>query len=52
VSSTFDLKKNAINIAKHGISLARAEDMNMETAVIVTDDRFDYGEARYCVWRY
>jgi uncharacterized DUF497 family protein len=40
-------KKNAINIAKHGISLARAEDMNMETAVIITDDRFDYGEVRY-----
>jgi uncharacterized DUF497 family protein len=47
VCIAFDPEKNAINIAKHGISLARAEDMNMETAVIVTDDRFDYGEVRY-----
>jgi uncharacterized DUF497 family protein len=47
VSITFDPEKNAINIAKHGISLARAEDMNMETAVIITDDRFDYGEVQY-----
>jgi hypothetical protein len=53
VNITFDPEKNAINIAKHGISLARAEDMNMETAVIITDDRFDYGEVRYlCVRRY
>jgi uncharacterized DUF497 family protein len=49
VNITFDPEKNAINIAKHGISLAR----DMETAVIITDDRFDYGEVRYlCVRRY
>jgi uncharacterized DUF497 family protein len=47
VRIALDPEKNAINIAKHGISLARAEDMNMETAVIITDDRFDYGEVRH-----
>jgi uncharacterized DUF497 family protein len=43
----FDSKKDAINIAKHGISLARAEEMDMSAALIREDDRFDYGETRY-----
>jgi uncharacterized DUF497 family protein len=42
----FDPEKDARNIAKHGISLARAEEMDMATALIREDDRFDYGETR------
>jgi uncharacterized DUF497 family protein len=43
----FDPEKDAINIAKHGISLARAEEMDMSAALVREDDRFDYGETRY-----
>ena len=41
----FDDAKNKANIAKHGISLARAG--NMRVLAILEDDRFDYGETRY-----
>ena len=40
----FDLAKDAANLAKHGVSLARAEDLDVKVAV--PDDRFAYGEAR------
>lgn len=43
----FDSEKDAINRAKHGISLAAAEAMDFETARIVPDARRDYGEARF-----
>jgi uncharacterized protein len=43
----FDPEKDARNIAKHGISLARAEGMDMAAALVREDDRFDYGETRY-----
>jgi uncharacterized protein len=41
----FDPAKEAINLSKHGISLARWADL--EVFAIVGDDRFDYGEPRY-----
>lgn len=44
---TFDPKKDAINRKKHGISLAQAEKLDRGTAVVVVDDREDYGEVRY-----
>jgi uncharacterized DUF497 family protein len=47
VGISFDPDKDARNIAKHGISLARAEEMDMAAALIREDDRFDYGETRY-----
>lgn len=40
----FDPAKNAANITKHGLSLARAADL--EDAVIVADPRFAH-EARF-----
>ena len=40
--SDFDPVKEAINLSKHGISLARWVDLEIST--IVPDDRFDYGE--------
>ena len=42
----FDPEKDARNIAKHGISLTRAEEMDMTAAIIREDERFDYGETR------
>jgi uncharacterized DUF497 family protein len=41
----FDPAKDKANLAKHGVSLARAEDMEIQA--IIEDDRFDYGERRY-----
>jgi uncharacterized protein len=47
VSLAFDPDKEARNLVKHGISLARAEEIDMAAAVVREDDRFDYGETRY-----
>jgi uncharacterized DUF497 family protein len=43
----FDSAKNEANIAKHGVSLALGAEMDMATAVVVEDDRHDYGERRF-----
>jgi uncharacterized protein len=43
----FDPAKDASNIAKHGVSLALAASMDMETAVVVADTRRSYGEPRF-----
>ncbi len=42
----YDLAKDAANILNHGISLARASDL--ENAVVVRDDRFD--EQRFRIY--
>lgn len=44
---TFDSKKDAINIRKHGISLQRAADFDLHTAEFKEDTSQDYGENRY-----
>lgn len=44
----FDPDKDAINIAKHGVSLARAIDLEIIAAK--QDERFDYGEMRFRAW--
>lgn len=41
----FDPAKEAKNLAKHHVSLARWVDLTV--LAIVGDDRFDYGEPRY-----
>lgn len=43
--SDFDPTKEAINVAKHGISLARWVDLKVRA--LVRDERFDYGEDRF-----
>ncbi len=43
---TFDPKKNAANVAKHGVSLVMAEDLEWETLECKHDTRRDYGEPR------
>ena len=42
----FDPAKDAINRAKHGVSLALAEILFAGSYAATTDDRFDYGEVR------
>jgi uncharacterized protein len=48
----FDPDKDAVNIAKHGISLSQAVEFDLASAVITIDDRFDYGEVRYRAFAY
>ncbi|WP_013502330.1 BrnT family toxin [Rhodopseudomonas palustris] len=48
--SDFDPAKDAINCAKHGISLARWVDIDMQ--VTLKDKRRDYGEDRYRAYGY
>lgn len=47
MSVEFDPAKNAANLAKHGISLARTGDLDFQTAFIRPDQRRDYGEPRW-----
>ncbi|WCT75058.1 BrnT family toxin [Sphingomonas naphthae] len=42
----FDPAKNEANIAKHGLSLADAGLFPISSAVVVADDRREYGEDR------
>lgn len=45
---TFDQAKDAANIAKHGVSLALAADIEWDDAMVWDDARKDYGEPRQC----
>ena len=45
---TFDTKKDKINRQKHGVSLADAALIDWDSALVWTDDRFDYDEPREC----
>jgi len=42
----FDPAKDRINQEKHGCSLALAERVDWDAALVWDDDRFDYGEDR------
>ena len=44
----FDAEKDALNIAKHGVSLSRAVDL--EILAFIEDDRGEYGETRFRAW--
>jgi uncharacterized protein len=42
----FDPNKDLTNQAKHGLSLAFAEQLDWDSALVWVDDRFEYGEMR------
>ena len=42
----FDPAKDALNQAKHGVSLAVASELDWEAALVWIDDRVEYGELR------
>ena len=44
---TYDPAKDSRNVEERGLSFARVWDFEWSTALIVEDDRFDYGECRY-----
>lgn len=43
----WDDRKRAANLRKHGVDFAIVERFEFDTALVVIDDRKDYGEARY-----
>ena len=47
VEIDFDPAKDNINRQKHGVSLADAARMDIDTAFVVPDERYAYGEARF-----
>jgi len=47
VDISFDSAKNALNIARHGISMERALEFEWHDAIVDEDSRRDYGEHRY-----
>ena len=42
----FDPSKDQLNLAKHGLSLALAAELDWEDALVWVDDRENYGEMR------
>lgn len=46
VKITFDPAKDAVNIAKHGVSMALASELDWESAQLWQDTRMEYGEVR------
>ena len=47
MEAPFDAAKDAANVQKHGISLSRAFDMDLDLTITFNDDRYPYNEARY-----
>ncbi len=43
---TFDLAKDAANVAKHGVALSEAVSLDWDAAYTWLDNRHDYGEHR------
>jgi uncharacterized DUF497 family protein len=48
----FDLLKDALSTVKHGISLAKAADIEWDAAIFWQDERHGYGEVRMCAIAY
>lgn len=46
MNTSFDRAKDALNVAKHGVSLATAEHLDWDSALVSSDRRRDYGELR------
>ncbi len=50
VKITYDDTKNARNIEERGLDFAKVADLDWSRAVILEDDRLDYGERRFRVF--
>lgn len=42
----FDPRKDAANLTRHGVSLAFADKLDWDAALVWVDNRFDYDELR------
>lgn len=47
VKIEFDPKKNTTNKTKHGLCFKDIHHLDWDTALVIEDERFDYGEVRY-----
>ena len=43
----FDTEKDIANRRKHGLSLVDAAKLDLDSAAVVPDERYSYGEARF-----
>jgi uncharacterized protein len=43
----WDAKKSISNLRKHGLSFEAVEEFYWETAIVLPDERFAYGEERW-----
>ncbi len=48
----WDNEKNRNNQTKHGVDFNLAEQFEWDSAIEFVDNRFDYGENRYCALGY
>ena len=46
LNTTFDPAKDAVNLAKHGVSLSEAARLDWDRALVSPDDRHEYGKQR------
>jgi uncharacterized DUF497 family protein len=47
VESTFDPKKNAVNLRKHGVPLSDGDGVLNDPLALTVEDRFSEGEQRF-----
>lgn len=52
VNIDYDQTKNLINAEKHGVPLTTAAEFEWDEALVWSDERNDYGEARQCAIGY
>lgn len=52
MNDVFDPDKNTKNILKHGLSFENSLQFDFETALIIPDIRYDYGENRFIAYGY
>jgi uncharacterized DUF497 family protein len=50
VKIEFDPAKDRINQEKHGISLAAAANIDLDSAIVLEDRRVNYGEKRFVAY--
>jgi len=50
VSERLDRDKDLLNLAKHGLSLTRAFEIDLNSAIVRPDLRRDYGELRWLAY--
>lgn len=49
---TFDPAKRLVNLEKHSLDFWNVQDLDWDSALIVPDERHDYGEQRYAAFVY
>ena len=46
----WDERKNGLNAEKHGVTFEESEEFKWDLAVVIPDERRDYGEKRYLAY--